>query len=267
MASLQWADISFDASRPVIHLRAGTTKSRRADVVPLRTDLAGELGAAKSPFARPTDRVFRTTPTRATFRRDCDRAGIRWQADERGRTLDRHALRTTFVTWLSVAGVEPRTAQELARHTDLKLTMQNYTDPKLINLWGAIERLPAIRQAAVTCKTGTDDAEGFVPPVVPNLRESPRNEAHQAPGAESTTLVSAIDSATCSDVRDHSLSDLNGGGGNRTPVPRHFGPGFYVRSRSIGSRRRCRRSTGFTIVQPDCFLARVRPSSEHEPAF
>jgi hypothetical protein len=107
--------------------------------VPLRLDRAEELAAAKPRFTRPTDRVCKTTPTRATFRRDCGRAGIRWQADERGRPLDRHSLRANCVNCLSVADVEPRTAQALARHTDPKLTLLNYTDPKLTNLWQAVE--------------------------------------------------------------------------------------------------------------------------------
>jgi len=42
-------------------------------------------------------------------------------------------------------------------------------------------------------------------------------------------------------------SESNGGGGNRTPVPRRFGTSFYVRSQSFKFRRRQLRRTGFVI--------------------
>ena len=64
--------------------------------------------------------------------------------DERGRTLDVHALRHSFSTLLSVGGVAPRTAQAAMRHSDIKLTMQTYTDPKLLDVHGAIKALPSL---------------------------------------------------------------------------------------------------------------------------
>ncbi len=60
--------------------------------------------------------------------RDLHAAGIPKQ-DDRGRTVDVHALQTTFGTLLSKAGVSPRTAQQAMRHSDIKLTMGVYTDP------------------------------------------------------------------------------------------------------------------------------------------
>jgi hypothetical protein len=62
--------------------------------------------------------------------------------DERGRTIDVHALRTTFGTHLSKGGVVPRTAQAAMRHSDIKLTMGVYTDPKLLDVRGALDVLP-----------------------------------------------------------------------------------------------------------------------------
>src|SRR5262245_4919797 len=73
--------------------------------------------------------------------RDLKSAGIA-KRDERGRTLDVHALRTTFGTLLSKGGVAPRTAQAAMRHSDIRLTMQTYTDPKLLDVRGALDALP-----------------------------------------------------------------------------------------------------------------------------
>jgi integrase len=75
------------------------------------------------------------------------------KVDERGWTLDVHALRHTFGTDLSKAGVAPRIAQEAMRHSDIKLTMKVYTDPKLLDVAGAVDALPPlpIDSAANAC--------------------------------------------------------------------------------------------------------------------
>jgi len=153
-AALQWQDLQLEGPRPCIHLRARTTKARRDDVLPLRLDLAAKLQAARPASAQPTDRVFKTTPRKATFYADCERAGIAYKPDAQGRSVDRHSLRTTFITWLSAADVAPRTAQELARHADLKLTMKTYTDPQVLDTFNAIEKLPALRLEESGCSPG-----------------------------------------------------------------------------------------------------------------
>src|SRR5262245_62698876 len=96
--------------------------------------------------------------------RDLKSAGIA-KRDERGRTLDVHALRTTFGTLLSKGGVAPRTAQAAMRHSDIRLTMQTYTDPKLLDVRGALEALPALpldecNRAVRGRATGTDNLVG-----------------------------------------------------------------------------------------------------------
>src|SRR5262249_62063863 len=70
-------------------------------------------------------------------------AGIA-KRDERGRTLDVHALRTTFGTLLSRGGVPLRTAQAAMRHADPNLTANVYTDPKLLDVHGALDALPSL---------------------------------------------------------------------------------------------------------------------------
>ncbi|MBL8764050.1 MAG: tyrosine-type recombinase/integrase [Phycisphaerae bacterium] len=59
-------------------------------------------------------------------------------ADDRGRTIDVHALRHTFGTHLSKACAPLRTAQAAMRHSDPSLTANVYADPKLLDVaWGA----------------------------------------------------------------------------------------------------------------------------------
>jgi len=87
------------------------------------------------------------------------------ERDERGRTVEVHALRHTFGTLLSKGGIAPRTAQAAMRHSKIDLTMTVYTDPKLLDVAGAMEALPALPlgtgtqpEAAALSATGTDDS-------------------------------------------------------------------------------------------------------------
>ena len=45
---------------------------------------------------------------------------------------------------LSKGGVAPRTAQAAMRHSSVDLTMNVYTDPKLLDVHGALEALPSM---------------------------------------------------------------------------------------------------------------------------
>lgn len=59
-------------------------------------------------------------------------------------TVDLHSLRHTFGTMLSRGGVAPRTAQAAMRHSTIDLTRKSYTDPRLLNVVGALEALPGL---------------------------------------------------------------------------------------------------------------------------
>src|SRR5262249_50411527 len=92
--------------------------------------------------------------------------------DDRGRSLDVHALQHTFGTLLSRGGVAPRTAQAAMRHGDIRMTMNNYTDPALLDVLPA---LPLERDQAVRA-TGTDgDLRHGVCLVVPAVATTPDN--------------------------------------------------------------------------------------------
>ena len=105
--------------------------------------------------------------------------------DERGRTVDVHALRHTFGTLLSAAGVAPRTAQAAMRHSTIDLTMNVYTDPKLLDVAGAMEALPSLplvgteaSEAVALSATGTDDSAAS--PVCTRVCTSYRQNMHIA---------------------------------------------------------------------------------------
>jgi integrase len=55
-----------------------------------------------------------------------------------------HALRHTTATILARAKVSPRIAQLFMRHSDIKLTMQVYTDPRLLDEEEALNAFPEL---------------------------------------------------------------------------------------------------------------------------
>ena len=145
-----------------------------------RRDSDGSPGPTAIPAMLPADARLFSVPAGLLriLDRDLKAAGIPKQ-DERGRTADVHAMRTSFGTLLSKAGVAPRTAQAAMRHSTIDLTMNTYTDPKLLDVAGAIEALPALPlrpedgqfdSARIAARaTGTDDStpSPLVPLLVP----------------------------------------------------------------------------------------------------
>ena len=63
--------------------------------------------------------------------------------------VDFHALRTTYITLVVKSGASVKEAQELARHSDPKLTMNVYTKLGVHDLAGALDRLPSLTPATL----------------------------------------------------------------------------------------------------------------------
>ena len=74
---------------------------------------------------------------------DLKHAGIK-ERDDRGRTGDLHSLRHTFGTLLALSGVMPRTAMELMRHSDIRLTTNIYQYLEVVDTTGAVNQLPTV---------------------------------------------------------------------------------------------------------------------------
>lgn len=162
LASLTVAQLQLDDPSPHVELEAADEKNRQGAGIVIRADLAADLRewlgdrlAALQEQARtrgepiparlPGDQPVFNIPDGLIriFDRDLKLAGIP-KRDDRGRTLDVHALRTTFGTLLSKGGVSLRTAQEAMRHSDPGLTAKVYTDPRLLDVRGALDVLPGL---------------------------------------------------------------------------------------------------------------------------
>jgi integrase len=161
LASLTLGQVMLDVEHPHMILKAADEKNRQGSVIPLRGDLADDLrrwievilagcgsGESDSQGNRPkgwaTIPLF-TVPAGLVriLDRDLVAAGIP-KRDERGQTIDVHAMRHSFGTLLSKGGVPPRTAQAALRHSSIDLTMNLYTDPRLLEVETALDSLPAL---------------------------------------------------------------------------------------------------------------------------
>ncbi len=180
LASLTVGSLELDAPTPFAILDAGDEKNGEGSEIPLRADLVAELRQwvddKRSDFTGVPDE-FNQQPLFAVpasllrvLNLDLKAAGIP-KKDHRGRTVDVHAMRTTLATMLNKSGVAPRTAQEIMRHSDIRLTMEAYTDAKLLDVSGALDVLPKLsptrppeKAPAAMRATGTD---GALPPVLP----------------------------------------------------------------------------------------------------
>ena len=149
---------------PGVVLRAGSSKRRTEDYQPIRSDLADTLGPwmehrkADQPIwpgrwnekaARMLRRDLRLARARwikassnSVERRERNESGFLAVEDDAGRVVDFHALRVSFITALARGGASVRAAQELARHSDPKLTMNVYTSLGIHDLSNALDALP-----------------------------------------------------------------------------------------------------------------------------
>ena len=153
--------------------------------------------------------------------RDLEAAGIP-KRDDRGWTLDVHSMRTTFASLLSRAGVPLRTAQAAMRHSDPSLTANVYTDPRLLDVSGAVESLPelSLDDAPNTehrRKTGTADSGSFsvAPTVAPNVGNSGRRLSNtDTRGDAGTSARPTTGDAVSAGIVDgkHTLAHADNGG-------------------------------------------------------
>jgi integrase len=167
LASIRVCDVVGDT----IVLGARHEKNRRGAVIPLRGDLCRDLmrwigdkalvrgaqpslvGDARKAALEP---LFAVSPNLVkVFDRDLRFAGIE-KRDDWNRTACVHSLRHSFATLMSQGGVAPRVAQAAMRHSSIDLTMSVYTDPRLLDVAGALNALPDLPlEPAAMAHTGT----------------------------------------------------------------------------------------------------------------
>jgi integrase len=164
LAALTWGDLNLDVVPARIHLRAETTKSKRADSLVIHPQLDGELRTIRPVRVTADQRILTGVPSMKAMAADLRFAGIDPGTQASG-FVDFHSLRKTLSTMMAAAGMSQRARQAHMRHTDPRLTEGTYMDEKLLPIAGELAKLPAIPDldeappAAIPLQaTGTDDA-------------------------------------------------------------------------------------------------------------
>ncbi len=179
LRSLTPSSFRLEDREPSVTIAAAYAKNRREDVLPLRPATVAVLKvhfAGKMPHAKAFD-VPSETAVSKMFRRDLDNARQDWiesaetdenrlkreaslfltYRDHANRVADFHALRHTFISNLAAGGVHPKTAQTLARHSTITLTMDRYSHVYRGALASALDVLPNLSPVVQQAKkTGSD---------------------------------------------------------------------------------------------------------------
>ena len=161
LRSLTLSSFDFSERPAIVTVQAAHSKRRRLDRLPLPEDIAVAMQRYLS-SKLPGEAVWPGAWWRKSaemLRRDLKAAGIA-PKDAGGRVVDFHGQRTTFITGLSRSGVSPAMAQKLARHSDIKLTMDVYTRLEMAELGNAVSRLPKLAPA-VGASEQSEELEGM----------------------------------------------------------------------------------------------------------
>jgi integrase len=143
MASLTQGSFRLDDAPPTVTVSAACSKHRRRDVLPLHPKLVGMLQDWLRDL-RPDEPLFPLLERKMLsemIQKDLKRAGIPYRTAEG--FADFHAAgRHTYITQLLRSGASLPEAKELARHTDVKMTMR-YTHIGIQDQAKAVAKLPA----------------------------------------------------------------------------------------------------------------------------
>jgi integrase len=180
LASLTPRSFDLAGDYPTVAIEAANEKARRGATLPLPPDLVALL----KPWLSQITTGARVWPgVWAAQKRggkmihdDLEAAKIAWVAEvendpverearERddflsslnsaGERIDFHCLRHTYLTRLSRSGASPKAMQELARHSDIRLTLGRYAHASLHDLGAAVRALPALPTGkTAVCATG-----------------------------------------------------------------------------------------------------------------
>jgi integrase len=165
--ALHGSDFHLDAANPFYLVPIAKSKSRKEQPRPLHPELVVELQSLRAAAkVTPEALVFpEGVPQMKVIRADFKAAGIPL-VDERGYRVDFHALRMTYITRLQRAGVSPREAMELARHSDMRLTMKTYTDAAALPLAATVRGLPSFGDSQIDSQTLVAGGQFVSPSVI-----------------------------------------------------------------------------------------------------
>jgi integrase len=157
LASLTPESFGLDETPPVAVLSTKAGKNKKALVrQPLPPDRVEALGGYLKgrPARLPVWPGGWSNRSADMLKVDLEAAGIPYRVEGPEGPLfnDFHGLRHACITSLEAAGVSVKTAQELARHSDIRLTLGRYTHKTLYDLGAAVAQLPPIAPVQKTTR-------------------------------------------------------------------------------------------------------------------
>ena len=241
IASLTPQSFRLAGDEPTVTVEAACSKHRRTDVLPLHPALVGEVSEWIKDLAKD-EAIFPGLKNKKTcqmVKSDLERVGIPYRTSEG--VADFHAAgRHTFVTQLLRSGATLPEAKELARHSDIKMTMR-YAHIGMKDQAKALASLPAPKvtrsapnpagqQIGRTLRCRTDSAKSRID----NRRQPRQGKANAATQAAAGSL----------DATGH--SEAEDGTGRRLPpkgrAPRVNDPPERRERRTTKTRRAQRRT-------------------------
>ena len=145
----------FDFAGHTVAVSDKTSKNRKAAVLPLKRDTA-EMIQRHTKNKMPHIPAFNLPEQpHLMIKSDLARAGIEYKTEQG--TAHFHSLRHNFATALDATAKSAKTAQNLMRHSDPRLTLNIYTHGVAENERAAVESLPDLMEPIEMVKTGTDE--------------------------------------------------------------------------------------------------------------
>ncbi len=143
LASLTVGQFNYAPGGSFLTLKPKDEKNGKGSKIELTDDLADDLAGRVR--GRPSSAKLLRLPSGliCILDRDLKAAGIP-KIDDRGNHVHLHAMRKTTCTMLNRAGVPARVAQKIMRHSDIRLTMEVYTDEGQLDVRSALDRMPQV---------------------------------------------------------------------------------------------------------------------------
>ena len=246
IGSLTRSSFDLTSDPPTVTVQAIYSKRKRTDTQVLHPDVVTRLTEwfAQNETA-PTQILFPVSgkvpggierKTAKMMRRDLAAARAAWlkeaktdeeratreksdflrYKDAQGRYADFHANRHTFITNLGRVGVHPKTAQTLARHSDIRLTMNVYSHTDLAEKTEAVRRLPGLWECSGSAPKSQDGTNGQQT----SPAAGPSTKTPEPDDSAEVVVASVVDATR----RQNTADDTSAPGGTRTPNPRFRRP-------------------------------------------
>ena len=233
LASLTLRSFNFESDPVTVQVKASYSKRRRNDIVPLHHAVAEQLKnwfSTKEKIER-SEFLFNLRTDGGGLRRtakmmrlDLERARAAWieesksdeerkqreesdflcYQDENGMYADFHANRHMFIANLAKAGVHPKLAQSMARHSDVNLTLGTYSHVVVAQQAAAVNTLPAPPSLTRASGDAQGDTETGKTSNMAQTEQQPNSEEEQksvapivAPTADLACLCSALADNNC----------------------------------------------------------------------